>query len=830
MAIFRIVLLLGMMAVSNAAISQSARIVQWTIVNLEKNEQLVQRSADILKEEIGKRSGIKIVTVNKMPKSLQNSVIICLEKSVKDLPSPYREQIASMQTVGKEGYKLYKPTDAFKSEDAFKPAGAFKSEGAFKPEGAEPVFIVGADPRGVLYGVGKLLRMMEIRKEGILLPANLFLASTPQSTVRGHQLGYRPKTNAYDAWTVAQMDQYIRELAIFGANSIEIMPANTDDDPTGPLLKLSLLEMAVEQSRICDSYGLDVWMWYPNMGEDYANADAIRAELEERREVFRQMPRLDAVFVPGGDPGELDPDPLFNFLDKVATVLHEYHPQAKIWVSPQVFKPTKEWLYNFYTQANKKYPWFGGIVFGPWVKDSPEEMRKRIDASIPIRHYPDITHSLACQYPVPFWDPAFIRTLGRECINPRPLDQKVIHNHSAPFCVGSISYSEGINDDVNKMIWSDQDWDSTTPVINTLRDYVRFFISPDYTEDIAQGILALEQNFKGNLLTNANVTRTFLQWKQIEEDLPEHDRRNYRFQLGLIRACYDEYIYRRLVHERAMESHALELLSSTKETDALSALSAAKKALTTKSGSDYMTLLRQKCFDLADSLFVNIGSQLTVEKHFAMSGRGNFMDYIDAPLSNAPWLVDQIDRISTLGNEPERLAQIHAVLNRTNPGPGGFYDNFGTYDATKRLLNKIAWEDDPGFLKSPSSDAAILRKNVEWVHVITAKGFDNQICPEEWMTQFTTFYENPLEVQYDGLDINSSYKVRVSYTGRYRTTMRLFANGHPVHDFIRAGEQQPTYEFKIPQQALTDGTVVFRWETMEGERGSQVAELWIIKD
>jgi hypothetical protein len=175
------------------------------------------------------------------------------------------------------------------------------------------------------------------------------------------------------------------------------------------------------------------------------------------------------------------------------------------------------------------------------------------------------------------------------------------------------------------------------------------------------------------------------------------------------------------------------------------------------------------------------------------------------------------------------LEQINEVLNRTNPGPGGFYDNFGSLEAKKRLVNTTAWEDDPGFLRSPVSDVGILRKNMEWIHVISADGFDNQKCPEEWMTQFSSFYDKPFEVRYDGLDANGLYRVRVSYTGRFRSIMRLFANGHPVHDYIRAGEQ-PMYEFEIPQQALAGGTVVFRWETVEGERGSQVSEIWIIKE
>ena len=803
--LYRIFLFFGLLAFTcDAVISQTGNIANLTIVNLERGEKLVQRSAEILKEEIEKRSSIKIATANSLPRTVQNSVILCLEKSV---PSPYMAQISAMEAIGKEGFKL------------------------FKPAGTNVVLVVGACPRGVLYGVGKLLRMMEIRQAGIVLPEPLKLATTPVSTLRGHQIGFRPKTNAYDAWTVEQMDTYFRDMAIFGANAVEIMPDNTDDDHTGPLLKLSLLDMAIEQARICDEYGLDVWMWYPNMGKDYTSAEGIKAELEERRNVFSKVSRLDEVFVPGGDPGDLEPDILFNFLHRMAGVLHEYHPKAKIWVSPQVFRPTKEWLDRFYFHVNQKYSWFGGIVFGPWVKDSPEVMRTRVDASIPIRNYPDITHSLASQYPVPYWDLAFIRTLGRECINPRPIDQKAIHNHLAPFVVGSISYSEGINDDVNKMIWSDQDWDPTTPVINTLRDYARFFINPDFTEEIAQGILALEQNFKGNLLTNTNVTRTYLQWKDMEERLPKKDVLNYRFQLGLIRACYDEYIYRRLIHERAMESNALAFLSVAKEKGSQAAISSARRQLMTKADSDYMKMLRQKCFDLADSLFVNIGAQLTVEKHFAKSGRGNFMDYIDAPLNNAPWLLEQMEQITALGNEQDRLTRIHQLINRTNPGPGGFYDNFGTFEGRKRLVNKIPYEDDPGFLRSPAPDVAILRKNVEWVHVITARGFDNQMCPEEWMTQYASFYENPLEVQYDDLCVHSSYRVRVSYTGRYRSNMKLFANGYLVHDFIRAGEQ-PTFEFKIPQEAISNynGTVIFRWETVEAERGSQVAELWIIKD
>ena len=61
------------------------------------------------------------------------------------------------------------------------------------------------------------------------VPDGINVTTAPKIALRGHQLGYRPKTNSYDAWDIAQWDQYIRELALFGANSIELIPPRSDD-------------------------------------------------------------------------------------------------------------------------------------------------------------------------------------------------------------------------------------------------------------------------------------------------------------------------------------------------------------------------------------------------------------------------------------------------------------------------------------------------------------------------------------------------------------------------------------------------------------------------
>ena len=785
--------------------SQSIELGNSKIICLEKKDPLVLKSILVLQEEIFKRSNIELAIGKRMPQTSQNLILIGLESQLEKFPKEYQKIINELPNIKSEGYKI-----------------AVIQE-------SNIVLVIGYDSRGVLYGIGKLLRKMEMTASKILVPIDLNIASSPRYPIRGHQLGYRPKTNSYDAWSVQQFDNYIRDLIIFGANSIEIMPPRTDDGFTNVHMKIPAIEMIAEQSRICDSYGVDVWMWYPNMGVNYKDEKTIKEEITERHEVFKAIPRLDALFVPGGDPGDLEPDLLFEWLEKEAEVLHLYHPNAKIWVSPQVFRPTKEWFDAFYSHINKEYSWFGGIVFGPWIKTPIEEIRNIINPGIPIRKYPDITHSLSSQYPIPDWDLAYAITLGRECINPRPTDEKMIHNALDEFAQGSISYSEGTNDDVNKFVWSDQDWNPETPVIETLRDYGRYFIGPNFTESIAQGMLALENNVQGSLLTNDGVLRTLQQWQTMEKSASKDVLENYRFQMGLIRAYFDAYQYRRLVYETELEQMCREILRDSKQMGSKNAIKKAKETLSMAWEAPMMNQWKEKCNELADDLFESIGAQLTVEKHFADDGRGNFIDNIDLPLNDAMWIIDQLTIIEKNTNESERLEKIDQMLQRTNPGPGGFYDNFGSPNSWSRVKSYVPREKDPGNLKSPRVSFGVGLQGKEWVHQITAKGFDGQSTPLSWMNQVTTLYDQPLEIVYDNLDPKVIYTIRVAYTGRFPSRMKMLADEILIHDFIKTGIQ-PVFEFQVPQESLTDGKVEFKWTCGEGERGSQVSEIWLIKN
>ena len=458
------------------------------------------------------------------------------------------------------------------------PAAASGAEG-FRVQAVDgSVVVAGNDERGVLFGVGWLLRKMRMQRGRTLeVDDGLSVSTAPKYPLRGHQLGFRPKVNSYDGFTVAMWEQYIRDLAVFGTNAIELIPPRSDDADFSPHFPLPQMEMMVEMSRIADRYGLDVWVWYPALDKDYADPAAVEFALKEWAQVFERLPRIDNVFVPGGDPGHTAPKVLFNLLEKQTASLERYHPSAKMWMAPQGFDAA--WMDDFFGLMRAEPAWLGGLVYGPQLRISLPELRAKIPAKYPIRRYPDITHSRHSQYPVPSWDTAFAVTEGREVSNPRPSDEARIFRVYQDQAIGFLAYSEGVHDDVNKIVWSGLGWDPDAKVVDILRDYAGYFIGEKYRDTFAQGLLALERNWRGKLLTNGGVDVTLEQFEDMERSASPQDLLNWRFQQALYRAYYDGFLRRRLIYEAGLEQSAREALRGAARTGSLLAMQRAENIL-----------------------------------------------------------------------------------------------------------------------------------------------------------------------------------------------------------------------------------------------------------
>lgn len=688
-------------------------------------------------------------------------------------------------------------------------------------QGAKPVVVIsGNDARGVLYGVGGLLRSLEIGREKVVLPHSLNIDTAPQLPLRGHQLGYRPKTNSYDGWDLAKWEQYIRDLAVFGANAIELIPPRSDDDPDSPHFPLPPARMMAGMSRIAAEYGMDVWVWYPAMEKDYSRPETLERALAEWAETLKALPRLDAIFVPGGDPGHTAPAVLMALLEKQAANLRRTRPKLQIWMSPQGFN--REWMEEFYALLAKQPRWLTGVVHGPQVRDSIAVMRKRVPSRYAIRNYPDITHSLHCQYPVPDWDPAFAVTLGRETINPRPIDDSLIFRSTYRDTIGFISYSEGCNDDVNKFLWSALGWNPEADVSDVLRDFARYFISARHADIFADGLLKLERNWRGPLGDNTAVFTTLQQFQSLERDASPQELTNWRFQQAEYRAYYDAYVRSRLLHETALEDHAMAILSKAADAGSLQALTEAERVLK-DDAAPVAADLRQRTFELAEALFQSIRMQLSVPRYKAVEmSRGANLDAIDLPLNNRNWLLARFAAIQKLGSEPERLQAIREIVHWTDPGPGGFYDDLGDLAHSPHLVKGAGFAQDPAYAATAVSGVG------------DEAGEALQWRKSTW-TYSEAMRDAPLELRYAGLDPVAAYKLRVIYAGERRPIeIRLVANDvTEIHPYRKKEFPPRPLEFDIPRAATAGGNLSLKWYGTPGQgsngRGNQVAEVWLIK-
>ena len=432
--------------------------------------------------------------------------------------------------------------------------------------------------RGLLFGIGRFLRLSHLVDACLNIPTNLDRVWSPASHIRGHQIGYGHLSNSMDSWSVAQFDRYIRDLILFGCNAIEI---EYKPDPS-PHHILSFDEMAVELSVLAARYDLDCTLWIPNWGDETHYLDPVQSglELEDRRRFFSLLPRITAITVPGGDPGSLRPQTLFPWVERLAGALGSCGHSTEAWVSAQWMKADPEWYDAFTEQANEKPDWLAGIVHGPWTQLSIPELRSRIRDDLPIRRYDDLTHGIFCQYPVPDWDLAHAMTTGREPVNPRPTAYKHIHNLYHGDTIGSTPHTTGINADINTFVWLDQEWDPDTGARDTLREYARVFLAAGLVDDFAEGVLGLEQNWEGPLAKNAGVEETLDRWKQLEGSASSDVAERWRLQCPLLRAHYDAFIQRRLMRETGAAALVMEELSSNRSRQAI------HRALTRLRGED----------------------------------------------------------------------------------------------------------------------------------------------------------------------------------------------------------------------------------------------------
>lgn len=659
--------------------------------------------------------------------------------------------------------------------------------------------------RGFIYAVGMFLRKCEFREHIAFVPFSLPGRYQPQKKIRGHQLGYRHCANTYDAWTRADFYQYDLDLMFFGANTVEHIPQTTECAPA-PLMRELPNELLKMVSEDADSLDLDVSLWIPNDTEDIDRAVAVR------KKIFEQTPRIDAVFIPGSDPGSLPPDALRKHCDAIALVLHETHPAAGLWPSAQAPHDAPEWGEAF-LRVFEHDPGIAGVITGPNHAFEIEDLRERLPQELPIRFYPDITHNVRCEYPVHFldddWHYAFAACLSRECINPRPAEYALLHKRCASYTVGSVSYSEGVNDDVNKAVWSALEWNSGLDVRDILADYSRLFFYGASVKTAVDALLALEQNWSISPDNNPQINHTLALWEQLGSETPALYK-NWRFVQCLFRAVCDDYIRCRMLYESSLVKTAESLIRNGE-------LGKAGELLR-QNRPESLSEQRERIDSLADQLNALIGLQLSVERHGASGWeRGATLDTIDLPITDLEWLRYQLEKAE---KEAEPNEYMMRVVNRNHVNKNEWYFSFALHG-----FSALGCKQNGTFYMDFQGD----RPNVNngTLPVCLQKLYDH----------------TSLRCMLGGFACGVDYVLSVTYKNKPNTSAmrhRIMANNHLIYEGPQFGGQTDAafsedllpegfirVQYDLPAFVFNNGCLLL--EISEPTTGFEAGELFITK-
>lgn len=669
--------------------------------------------------------------------------------------------------------------------------------------------IIAKTIRGLIFGYSHILRKAKFTSDGIVITESVEGTYKPQKQIIGHQVGYRTTPNTYDAWNYKQYFDYYLDMMAFGTNTCEHNTTKFGKNEMNPLMRYTQEEFVVEASRLADTVDLDVSLWHANDDKE-SEEEALRI----RENIYSKIPRINAVFPPGGDPGEMYADAFVERCRKISDLLKRIHPEAQMHPSAQAPHKYRDWGEVFIKEMGKMPSEIDTVIMGPNHAYPMHELRKKLPEKYPLRFYPDITHNLRCEYPVNFleddWHFALASTLSRESVNPRPTELRALHRIFAPYTIGSVSYSEGVHDDVNKMIWSALEWDKDANIREVLLDYSRYFMNEADENIIADTIFLLEKSWQGDPVENPCIDFAYnnlCELKIKHETLSE----NWRFMLLYFRACCDKLVKMRRAFEITLCKKAIYESKN-------GLINKALKTLNAPFDEEY-TALRKELDILGKKLFDLIGIQLDVEHYYADSWeRGATLDTIDNNVSDRAYLRNKLNYALTL-DDTQTASYINRLINRNKTDTDEVY-----YSVALHGLNALGLKQEGEFYMDIQGDRPYTKENP--LPMSMTKVYDH----------FT------LKSKFGGFKPNTDYTLTIVYKSDASADAkhRITANGHTIYEGAQfGGEKNPRFDkellvpgfesatYNLKSDIFVNGTLEL--EISEPDIGFKFCEMWIKK-
>jgi hypothetical protein len=153
-----------------------------------------------------------------------------------------------------------------------------------------------------------------------------------------------------------------------------------------------------------------------------------------------------------------------------------------------------------------------------------------VPGGLPLLNFPDI--SMYGQNP---W--------GGYGANPHPGRLQQRWDETKQKLSGGFPYSEGIYEDINKVICTQFYWNPDKPAIETVTEYAAAEFSPETAKDVTEVVRIFEKNHDRKQIGESAVAAARLV-EQVDAKLTPQARSSWRWRMFCIRAALDQEIFR----------------------------------------------------------------------------------------------------------------------------------------------------------------------------------------------------------------------------------------------------------------------------------------------
>ena len=490
------------------------------------------------------------------------------------IPAIARRQIESRSAVrvvisGKAGHTLCFDIQAGTGEEGFRiedgPGGAVR--------------VIGNDTRGLFYGLGKFLRSSSY-SSGAFTPCKWRGTSVPDEPVRGAYFATHFH-NFYSDAPLAEVERYLEDIVLWGINVLAVFfdmhHYQGIEDPAARVMIARLKSLLDTAKKIGLSTAL---VFVANDG--YANSpEEMRADytighdgyfkepcahyhlelcpnkpgagelmlkwVEERLEAFAGIAPDYLLLWPYDQGGctcsRCAPWGLNGFLsiaEPAARLYRRHVPHGKVILSTWYFDhfTNGEWSGLDDIFRKRKPDWVDYILaddYGDKFPDYP--LRNGVPGGFPLVSFPEIS-----MYKCSPW--------GGYGANPLPHHLQNIRDVSGKYLAGGFPYSEGIYEDINKVIIAQSQWQKDSKAMDTLKEYIAFEYSPEVMDDVATAVEILEKNIQHLIKKQDNIyyvpmemsadaDKAWVLLKNADRLLSHHARKSWRWRILYLRGLID---------------------------------------------------------------------------------------------------------------------------------------------------------------------------------------------------------------------------------------------------------------------------------------------------